>query len=233
MNTINPYSAVAAALSLTAATAQTILIQEDFSTNPPTDTSTVTWTTDNVPAPGSTNIYDVYSWPQANDFSQNVGYDDDQNSSTSNILIPGALEVNGETADATVTATVILPTDLDTSVPGTLTFFAGTRGALGESGTLTVTTQSGDAVIDDVDILEPVDSDVWEFFAYSIDLTTAAPGETLTIDWTGGGAVDDEFLDTASGLHLVDINFAVSPVPEPTSTILSLLGLALIIRRRR
>ena len=230
----NLYFIVATTLLLGTATAQTILIQEDFSTNPPANTPSVTWTTTDVPPEGATNPYYIYGPAFARDVNMSAGYDNDNDPSTDSISIPGALELNGELADVTLTATIALPADLDVSTPGTLTFFAGTRTSSGESPTLSVTTDSNDALIDSVDILAPSSSTSWEFFSYSIDLTSTTPGENLIIDWTGGGDVDNvDNLGSASGLQLTDITFTVNPVPEPSSALLSLLGLALITRRRR
>ncbi len=237
MNTL-PLLTISAPLLLATASAQTLLIQEDFNTNQPTNTPSVTWTTTDVPYDNSPNPYEIYGAGGAMSQQMSPGYDHDNDPSTSTIAIPGALEINGERPDVTLTATITLPASLDTSTSAaTLSFFAGTRTGFGESPTIAITTQSAAPLIAEQPILTPSNSTTWEFFTYPIDLSTTTPGETLTIDWTGGGDVSDlESLATGSGLQLTDIRFTtqpLQPVPEPSTLLLASLALATTLRRTR
>jgi hypothetical protein len=160
----------------------------------------------------------------------NSTYDHDQNGGTANITIPGGIEVNDDSGAATLTATILLS---DRLIAGSdlLTFFAGTRSATGPAPTITITNMTdATTILAATTVTINANDNIWEFNSHSGLFTAADAGDTIKIDWFGGGT------NSANGLELADIELTVEtvPVPEPVSAGLCVLAMgSLMLRRRR
>lgn len=167
-------------------------------------------------------------------------YNHDQNGGTPNIDIPGGFEVmsgftsSGFPDTVRVGIQVVLPTTLDPSASGLLTFFTENRisGSLGGNTPLysIFNTTDNREITPLTAPNQPTGN--WNFQSANVAFIADDAGDTIelrfqdSITFGGGGG--------ARGLEVADVNFSVTTIPEPSSTaLLGLGGLALILRRRK
>jgi hypothetical protein len=179
------------------------LFEEDFSgglaakTNP-------TWTDDD----NSPTDFELYGPGGAGVRDMDTAYDHDQNPNTPDIDIPGAIEVNDDGGDVTLTATLTVP-DLNGLFFGKLTFFAGVRNT--GSPTIEVYNVTDDRVVlETADITINDNDNIWQFNSFSPVFQSSDIGDTLEVRWFAGAGTS-----SAEGLQLADVTFMVSDTPDP------------------
>lgn len=155
-------------------------------------------------------------------------YDHDNNGGTANINIPGGLEVNNSTV-STLTITVTMPVDIDSSTNGVLNFWAAVRAnnATGAAVRIRNVTDNIDVVAATTPTFSSTNTN-WQSNSFSFAQSASYAGDTFQVIFNGGGS------NGANGLELTDISFAVQTIPEPaTAGFTSLAALGLLRRKRR
>ena len=191
-----------------------LIFSEDFSggSSALQNSTDVTW------SDTSGGGFEVYTYTSAGPRGMSGTYDHDNDASTAQVNIPGAIEVNDDKGNETLTATFTLDSVIEAGQETVLSFFAGARnnaiGATVEILNLTQgTSLSG--------LFEPTTTTTeWTFNSFSFDSAAASIGDVLQITWLGGGT------NSATGLEVADVNFSVVDVPAPATTAILALGLA-------
>ena len=190
-----------------------VIFSEDFSGGSSSliNSTNVTW------SDTSGNGFEVYQSQSASPRGMSGTYDHDNDATTAEINIPGAIEVNDDQGNVTLTATFTLDSAITADQEGLLTFFGGARksadGASVEVFNVTQnTTLSG--------VLESVlTTNEWTFNSFSFNTTAAAAGDELQVRWIGGGT------SSANGQEVALVNFSVVDVPAPATSAILALGL--------
>lgn len=190
-----------------------VIFSEDFSGG---STSLVNST--NVAWADSSGIgFEVYQSGSASPRGMSGTYDHDNDPTTAQIKIPGAIEVNDNAGNVTLTATFTLDSAITANQEGLLTFFGGARqssdGASVEVFNVTQnTTLSG--------VLESVlTTKEWTFNSFAFNTTAAAAGDEIQVRWIGGGS------NSANGQEVALVNLSVVDVPAPATAAILALGL--------
>ncbi|WP_028868766.1 PEP-CTERM sorting domain-containing protein [Psychromonas arctica] len=190
-----------------------VIFSEDFSGG---STSLVNST--NVAWADSSGIgFEVYQSGSASPRGMSGTYDHDNDPTTAQIKIPGAIEVNDNAGNVTLTATFTLDSAITANQEGLLTFFGGARqssdGASVEVFNVTQnTTLSG--------VLESVlTTKEWTFNSFAFNTTAAAAGDEIQVRWFGGGS------NSANGQEVALVNLSVVDVPAPATAAILALGL--------
>lgn len=191
------------------------LLDEQFTGgNAPVNTSTATWSTTDAAG------YETYGTGGFAARNMTPG------------SLTSALEVLASAADTTITISITLPADLDTTAIGVFNFFAGQRIGGGSTGG-----NEGFLEIFNVTDSRVMRADAaitnkpnFEFASNTENVAFLATDAGDTIEFR----FSESASDAARGLQLADLSFEITTIPEPSSTaLLGLGGLALILRRRK
>ncbi len=198
------------------------VVNEQFTSGFPNNQPGVTWTTTDT-------AFETYGSGGAGVRDMNSTYDHDNDASTPNISIPGAIEPNANNGDSSLMADFVLPSNTDHSVDGTLSFFAGVRVTdAGDPPTVKVLNiTDGTTLLVESAISINANDNIWEFSSLGVNYSASDLGDTLQIMFTGGGS------SSANGLELTDVKFRVTTTPEPSSLILALFAAIPLISRRK
>lgn len=207
-----------------------VIIDEQFTGgSQPSNTASVTW------SDSDGGSFETYNSGGASPRDMFDNYDDDQNGGTPNVTIPGGIEVNDDVPAGGVTLTASITFTLpvgDTVTSSALTFFAGTRGTAGPAPSLTITnvTDGNSILLNAAPISINANDNIWEFNEFTGIFSDSDAGDTIEVDWFGGGN------SSASGLQLADIDLTIETgaIPEPSGlALLGLGGFVILARRRR
>ena len=175
-------------------------VQQDFAAN----TATILGWRD---SDGNPNVLERYGAAAAGVRDMYSTYDHDNDSGTPDITIPGGLEVNHNTGNATVTASFTLSNNTDVTKQGVLSFFAGMRGNnrtnLPMISIVNITDST--AILPPTEITINADDNVWEYNRFFFPLSAGDLGDDIEIRWQGGGN------NSASGLQITDVNLSTPP----------------------
>ena len=191
-----------------------LIFSEDFSggSSALQNSTDVTW------ADTSGGGFEVYTFASAGPRGMSGTYDHDNDASTAQVNIPGAIEVNDDIGNETLTASFTLDSVIEVGQEAVLSFFAGARNnAIG--ATVEILNLTQDTSLSG--LFEPTATTIeWTFNSFSFDSAAASIGDVLQITWLGGGT------SSATGLEVADVNFSVVDVPAPATTAILALGLA-------
>lgn len=190
-----------------------LIFSEDFSGG----SSSLVNSTDAAWTDTSGKAFEVYTANSAKRRSMSSTYDHDNDSSTAEIKIPGAIEVNDDLGSETLSVSFTLDSVIDTGQAFLLTFFAGERG---DASGATVEVYNVTQAISLSGILEPVlEAGEWIFNSFSFDAATTTAGDEIQISWTGGGT------NSAVSQEVTDVNLSIVNVPAPATAAIFALGL--------
>lgn len=193
----------------------TVIFSEDFSGGSSSlkKSSSVTW------KDTSGGGFEVYTASTSSPRGMSSTYDHDNNASTAKIKIPGAIEVNDDKGNETLSATFTFDSIINDTQAFLLTFFSGVRNnnATGSSVAVYNVTQG----ISLSGLLVPVlNGSTWVYNSFSFDGATTVTGDSLQISWIGGGT------NSANGLEIADVKLSVVDIPAPATAAILALGLA-------
>jgi len=199
----------------------TLIFEEDFSggSRALTNSSTVTW------ADSDGGGFEVYGTRNSSARGMSGTYDHDNDASTVNIALPGAIEVNDDAGDVLLTATFNLDTSINANQMSVLSFFGGVRGnnATGASVEIFNITQNNS--LSGV-LIPTLGKGDWIYNEFSFASTAASVGDDIQIRWTGGGN------SSANGQEVALVSFATVDVPEPSTFAIFALGMMGLAARR-
>lgn len=192
----------------------TVIFSEDFSGGSTSlkNSSTVKWTDT------SGGGFEVYKSTGANARKMSSTYDHDNDATTAQVKIPGAIEVNDDKGNETLSATFTFDSVINDTQAFLLTFFSGVRSNATGSSVEVYNVSQGISLSG---LLVPVlNGAEWVYNSFSFDGATTVTGDTLQISWIGGGT------NSANGLEVADVKLSVVDVPAPATAAILALGLA-------
>ena len=199
----------------------TIIFAEDFSggNNSLKNSSIVTW------EDSDGGGFEVYGTTSSGPRGMSGMYDHDNDVSTPNIPILGAIEINDDRGDVLLTATFSLDSIIDNNHMGVLSFFGGVRGGNATGASVEIFNLTKNTSL--TGILAPVlGAGKWVYNEFTFAPTAASIGDDIQIRWTGGGT------NSANGQEVALVSFSTVDVPEPSTFAIFALGLAGLASRR-
>jgi hypothetical protein len=199
----------------------TIIFAEDFSGGNQSlkNSSIVTW------ADSDGGGFEVYGTTSSGPRGMSGMYDHDNDPSTPNIPIPGAIEVNDDSGDVRLTATFSLDSIINNHHMGVLSFFGGVRGGNAKGASVEIFNLTKNTSLSGI-LAPTLGARDWVYNEFIFALTAASVGDDIQIRWTGGGT------NSANGQEVALVSFSTVDVPEPSSLAIFALGLAGLATRR-
>lgn len=206
----------------------TLIFEEDFSggSNALKNSSTVTW------ADSDGGGFEVYGTGSASPRGMSGTYDHDNDPSTANIAIPGAIEVNDDSGNVLLTATFSLSSSIDNNQMGTLSFLGGVRGKNSTGASVEIFNLTQSTSLSGI-LIPMLGHGNWIYNEFSFASTAASVGDDIQIRWTGGGS------NSANGQEVALVSFSTEPttpssvnVPEPSTFAIFALGMIGLASRR-
>jgi len=199
----------------------TLIFEEDFSggSRALTNSSTVTW------ADSDGGGFEVYGAGGSSARGMSGTYDHDNDASTANIALLGAIEVNDDAGDVLLTATFNLDTSINTNQLSILSFLGGVRGNNATGASVEVFNLTQNTSLSGV-LIPTLGKGDWVHNEFSFASTAASIGDDIQIRWTGGGN------SSANGQEVALVSFATVDVPEPSTFAIFALGIMGLAARR-
>lgn len=192
----------------------TIIFEEDFSGGSASlqNSSIVTW------SDSDGGGFEVYGTNSSSPRGMSGTYDHDNNPSTAEIAIPGAIEVNDDSGNVLLTATFNLDSTINSNEMGLLSFFGGVRGGNSTLASVEIFNLTTNTSLSG--ILNPMlGAGNWIYNEFNFKPTAASAGDELQIRWIGGGS------NSANGQEVAVVSFSTVEVPEPSTLAIFALGM--------
>jgi hypothetical protein len=169
--------------------------------------------------------FEVYGTTSSRPRGMSGKYDHDNDPSTPNIPILGAIEVNDDIGDVLLTATFSLDTSLHIDQMATLSFFGGVRGGNSVGASVEIYNLTQDKSLSG--ILNPtLGAGNWVYNEFNFTPIASSVGDDIQIRWLGGGT------NSANGQEVALVSFSAVDVSEPsTLAFFALAALGLASRR--
>lgn len=199
----------------------TLIFAEDFSggSRALEESETVNW------ADSDGGGFEVYGTRSASPRGMSGLYDHDNDASTANIGIPGAIEVNDDRGNVLLTATFSLDSSINDHQTGILSFLGGVRGKNSTGASVEIFNLTKSTSLSG--ILKPtLGGGNWIYNEISFASTAASVGDDIQIRWTGGGT------NSANGQEVALVSFSTVDVPEPSTFAIFALGMIGLASRR-
>lgn len=199
----------------------TLIFEEDFSggSRALSNSSTVTW------ADSDGGGFEVYGARSSSPRGMSGTYDHDNDASTANIAIPGAIEVNDDAGDVLLTATFNLDVSINANQMSVLSFLGGVRGNNATGASVEVFNMTQNTSLSGV-LIPTLGKGDWVHNEFSFVSTAANAGDDIQIRWTGGGT------NSANGQEVALVSFSTVDVPEPSTFAIFALGMMGLAARR-
>lgn len=182
----------------------TIIFAEDFSggSSALKNSSFVSW----VDSDGGG--FEVYGSTSSGPRGMIGTYDHDNNPSTPNISLPGALEVNDDSGNVLLTATFTLDSIIASNQTGILSFFGGVRGGNASGASVEIFNLTANTSISG--LLSPnLGARNWVYNEFRFESPAANIGDQIQFRWQGGGT------NSANGQEVALVSFSIVDAPEP------------------
>lgn len=204
-----------------------LIFAEDFSGGVP---SLVGWSDSD-----SSSDLEVYKSNLASLYGTSETYDHDNDPTTPEITIWGALEVNDDAGQVTtVSASFFLNESIDNNQYGMLSFFSGVRNNNANGATVELVNVSQNFSLTGLLSNIITESGEWNFNSYVFDWLGTNVGDELQIIWFGGGST------SSNGLHITDVQLSSvaqsdssTNIPEPTGIFIMAIALICLARSRK
>ncbi|MFT6990438.1 MAG: hypothetical protein ACJASL_002416 [Paraglaciecola sp.] len=171
--------------------------------------------------------FEVYGATNSGARGMSGDYDHDNDPSTPNIPIPGAIEVNDDKGDVRLTATFSLDSSINSNQMGTLSFYGGVRGGNSTGASIEIYNLTKDKSISGI-LTPTLGAGKWVYNEFNFTPTAASVGDEIQIRWTGGGT------NSANGQEVALVSFSTVEVSEPYTLAFFALGaLGLVASRFR
>ncbi|MFT5760851.1 MAG: hypothetical protein ACI9LM_005638 [Alteromonadaceae bacterium] len=199
----------------------TMIFAEDFSGGSSALKSSpiVTW------ADSDGGGFEVYGVNSASPRGMSGMYDHDNDASTANIAIPGAIEVNDDSGNVLLTATFSLDSSIKTNQMGTLSFFGGVRGGNATGASVEIFNLTKSTSLSGI-LTPTLGAKNWVYNEISFASTAASIGDDIQIRWKGGGS------NSANGQEVALVSFSTVDVPEPSTLAIFALGMMGLASRK-
>ncbi len=198
-----------------------LIFEEDFSggSSSLTNSPIVTW------SDSDGGGFEVYGMRSAGPRGMSGLFDHDNDSSTANIGIPGAIEVNDDSGNVLLTATFNLDTNINTDQMSVLSFFGGVRGGNSTGASVEVFNLTQGTSLSGV-LTPTLGAKNWIYNEFSFASSASNIGDDIQIRWTGGGS------NSANGQEVALVSFSTIDVPEPSTLAIFTLAIMGLVSRK-
>ncbi|MGB1261878.1 MAG: PEP-CTERM sorting domain-containing protein [Cognaticolwellia sp.] len=173
--------------------------------------------------------FEVYNTGGAGARGMSGMFDHDNDPSTPQIVLPGALEVNDDSGNVSLTATFNLDTAINANQMGFLSFFGGVRGGNAVGASVEIFNLTQNASISGL-LTPTLGAYDWAYNEFSFASTAANVGDQIQFRWQGGGT------NSANGQEVALVSFSIvdgaAVVPEPSTIVILALGIIGLASRR-